>query len=322
MRMAFAVAAALTVLGAGRDGLALGIFWGDTNPIHHSNLDGSSPTTLSISPAPVSPAGIAVDSVHNRVYWVEDSGTPVVRSANFDGSGATTLISTAGGQSISGPNGIAVDPWGGKVYYADIGLGAIRRADLNGGNLTTIVSGQISPYGVAVDPAGGKVYWAAGGSQTKVMRSNLDGSGLQALISADASGVTQVVGANPNAVAIDYVNQKLYWDDISNQKIYRMNLDGTGNAAILTGVSANGIAVDPNTGVYWDEISGGGGTIARAPLLGGAVTTLVNHANAGAVRYLALDIAPPPSPVPEPASLALVAGAVIAMRRRGRTRPS
>ena len=58
------------------------------------------------------------------------------------------------------PIGIAVDPAGGKVYWADMGPDKIQRKNLDGsGSIEDVATGLgDNPVAVAVDPTGGKVY--------------------------------------------------------------------------------------------------------------------------------------------------------------------
>ena len=65
-----------------------------------------------------------------------------------------------------------IAPWNGEYAYADgkiywtdgsPGGGAIRRSDLDGGNIQTYFPGIALPSIIAVDRLGGKVYWRGDG---------------------------------------------------------------------------------------------------------------------------------------------------------------
>ena len=60
----------------------------------------------------------------------------------------------------------------------------IRRADLDGSNVEDLVVREPdTPLEVALDLGAGKMYWTdSNGSTGRVVRSNLDGSGVQALV--------------------------------------------------------------------------------------------------------------------------------------------
>src|SRR5262245_58888666 len=121
----------------------------------------------------------------NRFTWGARGG--VVRE-NADGTNTTPIVTTSGAlQSI------ALDVAGNSLYWTETdpnnNNGSISRADLDGSNVTLLVTGlvrtyaessTVSPLGLAVDPAGGKLYWD---DDTGVSRANLDGTGEEQLVS-------------------------------------------------------------------------------------------------------------------------------------------
>ncbi len=79
------------------------------------------------------------------------------------------------------PMGVAVDPEGGNVYWADSrklspggGDGQIALADLNGEHQRLILGGLELPYGVALDFERQHVYWTDFGSG-KIQRTSMSG---------------------------------------------------------------------------------------------------------------------------------------------------
>ena len=57
---------------------------------------------------------------------------------------------------------IALDVAGGKMYWTGhrpLSLDTIHRANLDGSQIETLVSGLGLPNGLALDMAGGKMYW-------------------------------------------------------------------------------------------------------------------------------------------------------------------
>ena len=74
-----------------------------------------------------------------KLFVLEASGGGRLFSINPDGSGKTVLVS-----GCPVPDGVAVDVEAGHVYWTNMGTppvndGSIERADLDGGNRTTIV---------------------------------------------------------------------------------------------------------------------------------------------------------------------------------------
>lgn len=173
-----------------------------------------------------------------KLYFVSGtfSGAGAVKVIDADGSNETTL---AEGKDVIEPDGIEADIDGGKLYWTDMGLGGaadksvavddgrIMRADLDGKNIETLVPLGITttPKQLALDVLGGKIYWSDRGDvgdqkvNPKIMRSNLDGSSVETIVSSDLM--------SPVGIALDTPNGKLYFTDRYANDIKRANLDGS-----------------------------------------------------------------------------------------------
>ena len=167
-----------------------------------------------------------------------------------------------------------LDVTGGKMYWT-LTDGTIRRADLDGANVETIIDQGGSPYGVAVDSAGGKVYWTDF-STDKIQRANLDGSDPEDLVTTGTFGLV-----NPSMIALDVAGGKMYWADQSAQTINRADLDGSTPEILFNDPVKSpdpyGIALDLINGImYWTNQSG---QICRANLNGTGDQTLLTTAN-------------------------------------------
>ena len=80
----------------------------------------------------------------DSVYWSNVGGN-AIRVANLDGSGsAATLFA---GETF--PEGVAIDPSTGKIYWAT--NTSIRVANLDGSGAATLFSGESGPYGIQID---------------------------------------------------------------------------------------------------------------------------------------------------------------------------
>ena len=183
------------------------------------------------------------------------------------------------------PRYLDIDPAGGKMYWTDSAGGVIRRANLNGSSVETVVSGFTGAglRGIAIDSSAGKMYWADFAAQ-KIQRANLDGSGVQDLITGSASGVREL--------KLDTAAGKIYWADLGEHAIRRANLDGTNVETLwLGGVSDQpvGIAVDASAGkVYWSNDARD--KIMRANLDGSGVETLIDLTGTNSAAHsLAVD---------------------------------
>jgi hypothetical protein len=130
------------------------------------------------------------------------------------------------------------------MYWSEYTAGRIRRANLDGSGVTTLLQGLPSPLCVALDLAGGKTYWS--GFTGQILRANLDGSGKEILV-RNLNG--------PVGIALDVARGQMYWTDILGADIRRANLDGTGQETLVTGLnSPDFISLDlgaPGTAVYF-----------------------------------------------------------------------
>ncbi len=252
-------------------GACVGSVSGETN----SGNNCSSAVTVTVSatvtqPDP-QPAGIS------KLYW-SDWGTDKIQRADLDGSNVEDLVSGAG---LNGPDGLSLDPAGGKIYWADAGTNKIQRANLDGSGVEDLVTGLGIPYGLALEVAGGKMYWT--NRQTgKIQRANLDGSGAEDLVT---SGLTF-----PGALALDVAGGKMYWTNPGATKIQRADLSGSNVEDLVTsGLSSpTGLALDVAGGkVYWTDR--GSDKIQRADLSGSNVEDLVTS-GLTSPNGLALDV--------------------------------
>ena len=136
-----------------------------------------------------------------------------------------------------------------KMYWIDVTLDKIQKADLDGNNVEDfITTGLQGARYLAIDSAGGKIYWTDAGLN-KIMRANLDGTVPEDLV----TGLD-----NPRGIALDVPGGKMYWVDKGTFKIQRANLDGSGSVDDLVATggtsSPRGIAVDSAGGkMYWTD---------------------------------------------------------------------
>jgi hypothetical protein len=76
---------------------------------------------------------LAVDDVGRYIYWAE-SGASIVARVSLAGGTPETLVENLGGVAA-----VALDRVGGKVYWVE--SSTVSRADLNGANPETLVTG-------------------------------------------------------------------------------------------------------------------------------------------------------------------------------------
>jgi hypothetical protein len=173
-----------------------------------------------------------VKPTSGRLFFLDLSGGRVI-SVNPDGTDAKTIVNE--GRKL--PDGVVVDVPAGRVYWTNMGNpsandGSIERADLDGGNITTIVpeGGTFTPKQLQLDKKNGKLYWSDREGM-RVMRSNLDGSKIETLIQAGHGEANRRDARNwCIGIALDVEGGKLYWsqkgnDNAGEGRIFRANLE-------------------------------------------------------------------------------------------------
>ena len=173
-----------------------------------------------------------VKPTSGRLFFLDLSGGRVI-SVNPDGTDAKTIVNE--GRKL--PDGVVVDVPAGHVYWTNMGNpsandGSIERADLDGGNITTIVpeGRTFTPKQLQLDKKNGKLYWSDREGM-RVMRSNLDGSKIETLIQAGHGEADRRDARNwCIGIALDVEGGKLYWsqkgnDNAGEGRIFRANLE-------------------------------------------------------------------------------------------------
>lgn len=202
------------------------IYWTESaaSDIHRADLSGSNLTTLFDSPFNLRPGGIAVDAANSRMYWGEvnrvayDDINPAtapnpstvyasgglgvaitdnhvywatgssIQRAGLDGSDPIVLANTMNSW------GVAIDEVNNHLYWTARGASIIERANLDGTNRTTVVSGANASRakGITLDLDNQLMFWInADSNGGNLFRASLTGA-----------DVTPIVALNSNA---DYI---------------------------------------------------------------------------------------------------------------------
>jgi DNA-binding beta-propeller fold protein YncE len=166
-----------------------------------ANVDGSGVQV--IAGGMIHPGGIAVDEAHGKVYWTELAGhfdgNGSIQRSNLDGSNLETILS-----GIDEANGLAIDPIAGKLYWPELRGHKIQSANLDGSSLADVLTGLDNPAQIDLSLSEGKMYWTNGGGQTPnaIFRSNLDGTGVETLISGVGFPFGIAVVPEPSSVVL------------------------------------------------------------------------------------------------------------------------
>src|SRR5882724_8570286 len=160
-------------------------------------------------------SSFAADSEKGRatLFYLHIRGNEVVR-ARADGSHRRVIVQ----QQSSGPDGIAVDLAAGHVYWTNMGKasaddGTVMRADLDGGNVTTVVAagGTFTPKQLKLDAEHRKLYWSDREGM-RIMRANVDGSKIETLV---ITGTGEDDRRDKSkwcvGIALDVSKGKVYW---------------------------------------------------------------------------------------------------------------
>jgi PKD repeat protein len=185
--------------------LADKIYWGRTGGIYRANLDGTNPEVFIDfgSGPPEFPIDMQYDPATSKIYFVNDKTdySGGYWSVNFDGTGLTEIIPDVDGTAIE------MDFRNGKAYlvlYGSAGTVApengVFMCNIDGTNLTQIGTyGTKATWGITIDEKRNKLFWGVKMSNSapdgKIVRTNLDGSGLE----------DWITGVSPHAMTIAWI---------------------------------------------------------------------------------------------------------------------
>jgi hypothetical protein len=168
-----------------------------------------------------------------RLFFLDLSGGRIL-SSNPDGSDLKTILTE--GRRL--PDGLVADIEAGHLYWTNMGNpsvndGSIERSNLDGKNLAAIVpvGGTHTPKQLQLDKVNGKLYWSDREGM-RIMRANLDGSGLETLVDTSQGDARPGKDAKKWCVgiALDVIGGKIYWtqkgpDNAGLGRIFRANLE-------------------------------------------------------------------------------------------------
>ena len=234
-------------------------------------LDGSGTVSDVVDLAGRTGVGMAYDATNDKIYFSDFDTAPFgnIWRMNRDASNLEVIV-----ENITDPYTIALDVAGNKIYWVD-DAGNVSRANLDGTNaeIGIINMPDASLRGIALDLKNGKMY-VYDAQDEDLYVANLDGSNPTIIIS----------GAFGYSVAVDTVNNKVYYED--NRSLKRANLDGSNIEEVAAKATRiYGIQIDnEDNKLYW-----GGrdtGEIYSADLDGSNKVTL--KSGLGSVRGLVL----------------------------------
>jgi sugar lactone lactonase YvrE len=164
--------------------------------------------------------------------------------------------------------GLAFDTVNLKLYISDYEANKIIRCDADGKNQVEFRTGLAGPDGIAIDYENNMLYWDTNDGIQRADMLNTD-------VNQKEDFATGQSLLDPEGPAVDAINHKLYWTNYEDGGgIWVKNLDGTGEAQLLTGV-AGGSTLVVGDRIFFDQfVATGDIHLKSANLDGSAVSTI------------------------------------------------
>lgn len=179
-----------------------------------------------------------------------------------------------------------------EIFFIEYGNTIINKLTLDGSGTVSPVLDMtgMSGLGMAYDATGNKIYFSdfEVSGEGKIWRVNLDGSGLEELVTGIADpygialdvtngkvywtddagnisranldgsspeiGLVNVVGGQMRAIDLDVENNKMYFYEVFAEDLYVADLDGSNASVLVAGVYGYGIKVDTvNDKIYFED---------------------------------------------------------------------
>ncbi|MCL4868141.1 MAG: hypothetical protein KJ063_04165 [Anaerolineae bacterium] len=171
-------------------------------------------------------------SLPNSIFWTQTEG--VFRSP-VTTNNPTQIVPYVGGEL----GGIAVDSFNQRIFWVDFGNGGIYRANLDGSNVALEFTGGAG-FSMAYDD--GYLFWHNG---NEIYRYTVGGGPLLSLITSSCPA---------GQIALDTLNNRVYWSDNCSGDFSRMNYDGTNIDTLLFELDIKGLTIDAAAGyLYYTE---------------------------------------------------------------------
>lgn len=203
------------------------LYWPDQQlgAIKQANLDGSGVATFATASNPYDVFGTAT-----QIYWTSQTGN-YIDTQSTNGTGYQRLFDSA---TVTSP--FAIEVTADYIYWSEVsGQGRIRRSDLNGSNIITLIP-NVFVYDLQV--TSNYIYFADINYPSGALkRANLDGTGITNLVTGAFGGVDLINGL---CVTTNYI----YWSEyntFTGGGIRRASLGGTGRVDLYNALPGSGI---------------------------------------------------------------------------------
>ncbi len=205
------------------------------------NLDGSGLAPVS-AVAPATPTDLALDTVHQQIYFTTSSytqGDNTIQSVSYNGTGGTVLFTASGaaGNGVSRCTALALDLLHSQIFFADAGANALWSIPLSGSSAATSIESNLPapPLDLALDVSNQFIYYVTSSTiQTNNTVERVNYSGLANILLFTAAGGGSVQRCT--ALEFDPLASKLYLADAGASTLWSLNPDGSGLAPVEAGV--------------------------------------------------------------------------------------
>ena len=252
--------------------------------------------------------GMAVHSVTGDIYFTVGSNTPTsgaIHRANPDGSNLTTIAS-----GLAFPTGLDINETTSEIYFVqNETTPTIYKVALDGQSAPVfILAGALSlggPIDLSVDEEASTIYWTDQRGLS-VRRATLSGASQE--IVADG------LNSQTSGIAVDTVNDKVYWIEGSTNTIRFVSTNSSFPATPQLSVTSStigrgGLSLDSAASpirLFWTSFSG---SIVGTALDGQTASTLLDIGDgvAGPVDVaIFLATAPTPTPTASPTPISQI----------------
>jgi len=187
--------------------------------------------------------GVGYDSVEERVYWSDvQAGKETIVSARLDGADQKAVVTSG----LDMPEDLVVDEVNRNVYFSDSIANHVAVCGLDGKFCSVLVSGLEQPRAVVIHNKWSLLLFSDWGTKPSITSVGLDGRDLKPLVNKDLGW--------PNGLAVDEVQDRVYWSDAKKDTIETIKMDGTDRRTILDTVARHpfSLALFEDT-LYWSD---------------------------------------------------------------------